>query len=292
MIYVFRTQPSNSARDLAEALGGRRLRSGPQRRQPLRTDHVVCWGESYQGDALKLNHTPIRNKLEDALKLAEAGIPTVTATRVRPQAQAVVAPVDPAIEQFAGVRALAEDFLAVREFARNAPFNAGLMQFEQSISALRNTLAQPVPQARVIELEEWLGRTRNHVGGRDLLNPVAQPDYWVKKESITREFRVHSFRGASIRAGIKKAVSDQSHQWIRSLDAGWKISYDGVTIRQAHRDLAHKAVQALALDFGAVDIAERADGSLIVLEVNRAPGLDGGTITAYADAVRKWTRGE
>ena len=33
---------------------------------------------------------------------------------------------------------------------------------------------------------------------------------------------------------------------------------------------------------------ERADGSLLVLEVNRAPGLEGGTIDAYTDAIRQW----
>jgi hypothetical protein len=41
-----------------------------------------------------------------------------------------------------------------------------------------------------------------------------------------------------------------------------------------------------------VDIGVRADGSLLVLEVNRAPGLEGGTITRYADAIRKWQNGE
>ena len=70
------------------------------------------------------------------------------------------------------------------------------------------------------------------------------------------------------------------------------ISYDGEVVKQRHRDIAHQAIQALGLQFGAVDIGERADGSLLVLEVNRAAGVEGGTVEAYARAVRRWITGE
>ena len=126
--------------------------------------------------------------------------------------------------------------------------------------------------------------------------PLLNPDYWSKKEPIVREFRVHSFLGRSIRAGVKDLrdgfTSATAHPWVRSWEAGWRIRYDGVSSRQRHRDLAHAAVRALGLDFGAVDIAEKADGSLMVLEVNRAPGLEGGTVDAYASAVERWLNGE
>jgi hypothetical protein len=51
--------------------------------------------------------------------------------------------------------------------------------------------------------------------------------------------------------------------------------------------LAIKAVQALGLDFGAVDVVF-ADGKASVLEVNSAPGLKGQTLVSYANAVRKY----
>lgn len=140
-------------------------------------------------------------------------------------------------------------------------------------------------------LAGYVGRSSRHIGGNDLLRPPARPDYWVKKENIVREYRVHSFKGQSIRAGIKtprEGYEQLHHAWIRSWDGGWRISYDGKSVKQRHRDLAHAAVKALGLDFGAVDIAERADGSLLVLEVNRAPGLEGGTIEAYARAIKAW----
>ena len=67
--------------------------------------------------------------------------------------------------------------------------------------------------------------------------------------------------------------------------------YDGVSSRQPHRDLAHRACEALGLQFGAVDIGEQVDGSLVVLEVNRAPGLEDGTVARYAGAITRWMQG-
>lgn len=135
---------------------------------------------------------------------------------------------------------------------------------------------------------EWLGRRLSHIGGRDFFNPPVRPDFWVKKEDIVKEYRVHSFKGRSLRAGVKiPRVGMEPHPWIRSHEGGWRISYNG-KVRQRHRDLAHAAITALGLDFGAVDIAQRRDKSLFVLEVNRAPGLEGGTLDAYARAVEEW----
>ena len=139
----------------------------------------------------------------------------------------------------------------------------------------------------------WLPRTLNHTGGLDLLTPPERPDFWVKKEEFIHEFRVHSFRGVSIRAGIKSPRSGfrDPHPWIRSWDGGWCLRYDGKSIKQRHRDVAHAAIAALGLDFGAVDIGQRKDKTLVVLEVNRAPGITGGTVKAYADAIQRWRKG-
>lgn len=146
----------------------------------------------------------------------------------------------------------------------------------------------------------YVGRLVDHVGGNDLLKPPKNPDFWVKQEVFVKEFRVHSFKGVSIRAGIK-APRDGFilppdgvlqpgflHPWVRSWDGGWRILYDGVSVKQRHRDVAHAAIAALGLDFGAVDIGQRKDKSLVVLEVNRAPGIEGGSIGAYAKAIQGW----
>lgn len=134
---------------------------------------------------------------------------------------------------------------------------------------------------------EWLARTSDHERGSDLLNPRTRADYYVKKEKIVKEFRVHSFNGLSIRAGEKVKARPDAHPWIRSWDAGWDVRYNGVT--PAHRAIAAKAIKALELDFGAVDIGQKENGDLFVLEVNRAPAMDeGNTAKIYAQYILEW----
>lgn len=137
----------------------------------------------------------------------------------------------------------------------------------------------------------WLPRMYNHHGGNDLLDPPEMPDFWVKKETLVKEYRVHWFNGRSIRAGVKVPREGvESHRWVRSFDSGWKVLYDGFHSTNVMRRRAQKAIQALGLQFGAVDIGEKEDGKLIVLEVNRAPGLEGNTIPTYARAIREWAK--
>ena len=297
MIFVYRKAASNGARELVGALRGRRHRDlhRTMAQRAKRGDVVVAWGEALapiEGVRI-LNGGPIRNKYQDALKLKEAGVPTIEVALTRPLAPAPAAVVDPALAYFNTACDQAEDFVAVR-FSRGAPFARGVYELYESLATLHRALTVPLPVFPPVPAVDWLGRTNSHVGGNDLLNPIINPDFYVKKEAIVKEYRIHSFKGKSIRAGIK-AVRDgfpNPHAWIRSHEAGWRIKYDGVSSKKKHRELAHKAVTALGLDFGAVDIAERANGSLFVLEVNRAAGIEGGTISAYADAIQRWIRGE
>lgn len=151
-----------------------------------------------------------------------------------------------------------------------------------------------------------LGRSAHHEGGHDLLFPTNRPDYFMLKENFKAEYRIHSFDGRSIRAGVKiardgfstvenerewRADANLVHPWVRSYDGGWRIKYDGFQSTQRLRALAHKAVAALELKFGAVDIGETVDGDLKVLEVNRAPGIEGTSVTAYVRAINRWIEG-
>lgn len=151
---------------------------------------------------------------------------------------------------------------------------------------------------------DLLPRTLQHQGGHDLLIRPTHPDYQVVKEPFVKEFRLHSFAGRSIRAGVKvpregftpcselewRPDASLVHPWVRSFDAGWRVNYDGFKSTNDLRGLAHKAVKALNLTFGAVDIAQLSNGSLKVLEVNRAPGIDGNTIAAYTRAITRWMK--
>jgi hypothetical protein len=167
----------------------------------------------------------------------------------------------------------------------------------QLIAHLQAHLEVSLPPGQPAVLAEtWLARRSNHVGGDDLLAEIAQGDFYSQKEDITEEYRLHMFDKKSLRAGKKvqrPARPDGSapHPWIRSFDAGWIIQYDGFRSTREQRTLAAAALRALNLDFAAVDIGKKRDGSLIVLEVNRAPGVEGNTINAYARKIISWAAG-
>lgn len=150
---------------------------------------------------------------------------------------------------------------------------------------------------------KMLHRSNYHIGGNDILGKkLMRPDYLSYKMDFVKEYRIHSFNGKSIRAGIKvpregftpvtenlwKPDSNMAHPWIRSFDGGWRINYDGFSSNNLMKSVAHKAVSALGLHFGAVDIGETADGTMIVLEVNRAPGIEGNSIQSYVRAINRW----
>jgi hypothetical protein len=152
-----------------------------------------------------------------------------------------------------------------------------------------------------------LPRVDQHQSGRDLVVRPRFPDFYTLKETFVTEYRIHSFAGKSIRAGIKvvrdgftlaQTVEEWTpngnlaHPWIRSYDTGWRVRYDEFKSNAKLRKLAHMAVKALHLTFAAVDIAEKSDGTLRVLECNRAPGVEGNSVQSYVRAIRKWMDGK
>ena len=95
-----------------------------------------------------------------------------------------------------------------------------------------------------------------------------------------REYRVHIFLGKSIR------ISEKAHT----------AFHEYTTVKPQHnvkhvRKAAKKAVKAVGLDFGCVDILAN-DDDCWVLEVNSAPGVGGSMPRVYADIFTKWGRGE
>lgn len=285
MIYLYRKQASEGATDLADALNdsnipARRTQGGLLREQRILDrlragrDRLISWGD-YLPNLTGLNNVPLQSKYQDALKLKEAGVATIEVSRTRPVPQPV------------------ERFYPLFQQAQ-AAYNRAIDDNEvrRLIGELEAHLATPLPPS-----ETWLGRRNNHIGGLDLLTPPQAPDYWSRKEPIVAEYRLHVFRGKSIRAGQKVRREFRpdgitpSHDWIRSFDAGWIIAYENFKSTKEQRKIAADAVAALGLDFGAVDLAQKADGGLLVLEVNRAPGVEGGTIQAYVGAIQRWVQG-
>ena len=304
MLYLFRRTASQGARDVVESLqengvNARRLNDLGRAHfgQGVRVgDFVVCWGEGGitvpQGVQI-LNNVPVRTKYNDAVTLRDAGVPTITVSQNRPIVRAIQPVVDPFVAESVRVRELVGGFADV-DWVRGPVLRDSIVEVLRELNAI-NTInnTPPPPPTMSVPTPDWVGRRNNHVGGNDLLRPPTTPDYYVQKEAITQEYRVHSFKGKSIRAGQKvQRPGMTAHPWIRSFDGGWMISYDGFESTGPMRELAARAVSALGLDFGAVDIAQLLDNRLIVLEVNRAPGSEGGTSNAYASAINRWMNGE
>lgn len=113
--------------------------------------------------------------------------------------------------------------------------------------------------------------------------------YYRKKS----EFRVHVFNGEIIDLIEKRARQDKPenfNQYIRSYDNGWVFCRDDIEDIPKVKEEAIKAVQALGLDFGAVDVIWTKNEKAIVLEVNCAPAMEGTTVEKYARAIEQYVR--
>jgi len=152
--------------------------------------------------------------------------------------------------------------------------------FQGGVPVPRHTLDQITNMPR-------LGRTFHHTQARDLLNPHRIiPDFWVERVDTVREHRIHVFDGRVIRVQTKQPTPGaEPHPWIRSESSGWTlVARPDLTalVPRGARDIAKRAVSALGYDYGAVDLAVKPDGSVIVWEVNTQPGLGDGTAGVYA----------
>ena len=112
---------------------------------------------------------------------------------------------------------------------------------------------------------------------------------YVKKD---QEYRIHVFQGEVIfqqRKARKIEVPDAEVNWqVRNLAGGFIFANDGVEASDAVKDQAKSAVDALGLDFGAVDVITNKRGEAFVLEVNTACGLQGKTLDAYVQAFSRY----
>lgn len=104
------------------------------------------------------------------------------------------------------------------------------------------------------------------------------------------EYRVHVFLGVVFDVQQKKsrAEADDVDYQIRSYDNGWIFARDGVSCPKSVTTAALGAIKAIHLDFGAVDVGwTEKDDKATVYEINTAPGLEGETITNYAQKIKE-----
>ena len=137
----------------------------------------------------------------------------------------------------------------------------------------------------------WLARLETHYEANDLRQNLRTGDFYVQRVDVDAEFRFHIFQGVSIRQQHKVPIRTNAHPWIRSFASGWDW-VNGGDGTEAMRRAAVRAVAALGLDWGAVDVGRLRTGGFVVFEVNTAPGIDPGGSTAdrYAAAIMEAAR--
>lgn len=123
---------------------------------------------------------------------------------------------------------------------------------------------------------------------------VVEAPLYSGKCPRNREIRIHVFSGQVIDFAQKKKMSEERMEEdgitysndVRSHGNGWVFARDGVQIPDSAKEVAIKAVAALGLDFGAVDMALSLN-SPKVFEVNTAPGLEGTTLERYCEKIKE-----
>jgi glutathione synthase/RimK-type ligase-like ATP-grasp enzyme len=107
------------------------------------------------------------------------------------------------------------------------------------------------------------------------------------------EFRVHVVGGKVVFTQRKARRREcENPNWeVRNLEGGF-VYVEYPTREGGLSEIAVKAVEALGLDFGAVDVLlSREDEDFYVLEVNTACGLEERTAEKYAEALKELVNG-
>lgn len=120
---------------------------------------------------------------------------------------------------------------------------------------------------------------------------IVEAPLYVQYKKKKKEFRVHVFKGEVIDVTQKKKRKDfdgEINTKIRNYANGWVYCRDDIVVPEDLRTQAILAVNAIGLDFGAVDIIyNEKENKSYVLEINTAPGLEGTTIEVYKNAILK-----
>ena len=236
---------SKSARDLARALGVKRIKHKGSRFRPGPLKTLINWGsrklpEEYFKCRI-LNHPARVRGASDKLRAFEAMTPGVS------------------IPEYTNVPETASEWLSEGPVVARTVLNG---KGGEGIVVVREGEGLP-----------------------------AAPLYtkYIKKKS---EWRVHIFMEEVImvqKKARKLDVPDEEVNWeIRNHDNGFIYQHMDIDPPLCVIEEASKAVQALGLHFGGVDVIYNEHyGKAYVLEVNSAPGLEGTTLERYVEAVNK-----
>lgn len=129
----------------------------------------------------------------------------------------------------------------------------------------------------------WLGRNVHHEKGKDILviNKLSEAFKAAKagKEFFSilipsqTEYRVWAFQGKAF--AVTEKIKTGENKQFGNFDRGYTFENRNDLLRsRALCEVGEKAVKALQMDFGAVDILSGKDGKYYALEVNSMPEID------------------
>lgn len=162
----------------------------------------------------------------------------------------------------------------------------------------------PAQAEQLLQAGEVLfARTLVHSKGRDIrvvLEPwqvrpllAAGSSFFTVHEPSVREFRTWVYRKRHLGTYEKALTRPQDCKRLgRNYENGFDFNgMENDAVPDGLKDVARRAIAVLGLDFGAVDLLQRADGTYCVLEVNSAPGVSHErrrVITGLATRITKW----
>lgn len=247
---------SESAKDLAELLGVLRIRQEGTY-VPKHFDKVLNWGNS---------RTP---------SWAPKALSRSVTILNKPEA------VNVAANKLSALQSLQRAGVRIPEFTTSSSVASGWVNSGATVVERHELRGNSGAGIRIVNLDD-----------DEMSSTINSAPLYTKFINKSAEFRVHVFRGEVIDYVQKMKVSTERrpanfNKYISSTHYGWTFARTNVRDIPEVRTIAVKAVQALGLDFGAVDVVY-ADGLPYVLEVNTSPGLAGTTLVSYGNAIRRF----
>ena len=194
------------------------------------------------------------------------------------------------------------------EDARTINKSAAIRLASSKLSSFRRMAEAGVPVPRFTasrnEAGAWgndvvvFGRTSQGFQGRGIrvYEPgahIGQHELFTEYIPNEREYRLHVCGGVviSVQRKYLERPGLNGQGYIKNHDHGYVFKTPEKDLNTSRKEAAVAAVEALGLDFGAVDMVVGEDNKEYVLEVNTAPALSPLRIRAYADALKKVLNG-
>lgn len=122
-------------------------------------------------------------------------------------------------------------------------------------------------------------------------NPTTDSYYTKPVPNKRREYRVHVFNGKVIGIYEKVPLTEERPKLFKSDTCSFKRKDPEVCLlNKDNQDVCIKAVAALGLLFGGVDVIRDKDKNISICEVNSAPGLNDLNINRWVEEIKNYAR--